>query len=98
VEFTPLSFIPHAAISQYLGRVCITLIQELYSYESKGGLGAFVETFLLEVNQVARTHVRSRGGNALIGYCINEMWSDVTDSQAYTIISISGDAVKCVKQ
>jgi hypothetical protein len=97
VEFSPLSFLPHAPVSRYLGRVCVTLIKEVYEFKLVGGLGAFVETFLLEMHQIVRAHVLSRGGNALLAYNLQEFKLQRRDAAAYAILSCSGDAALCIK-
>jgi hypothetical protein len=97
VELTPMSFIPSAPVHRYLGRVCVHLIKECYSYREVGGLGSFVETFLLEMNQLVRAHVIARGGNALLSYTLQEFKLQRRDNAAYAILSVSGDAARCIK-
>lgn len=101
VEFTPLSYIPGARVRSYLGRVCVHLIRESYSYRSQSGggdLGSFVTKFMLETNQLARAHVLSRGGNALLAYTIQEIRViEENKNQVYAVLSVSGDSAHVVK-
>ncbi|EFA77124.1 C2 calcium-dependent membrane targeting domain-containing protein [Heterostelium album PN500] len=95
VELTPLSYLPKCKMERYLGRVNIHLIKESFSVRDNGGLGVFSHVFLTEANAILRAHVLSLGGNALVGYHIDE-FNLILDSgpkgQAYSLISISGDA------
>ena len=50
------------------------------------------------MNSIVRAHVLSRGGNALIGYRLDEFrMIEENKNQAYSIISLSGDAVRVNK-
>ncbi|GAM29096.1 hypothetical protein SAMD00019534_122720, partial [Acytostelium subglobosum LB1] len=95
VELTPLSYLPKSRMDRYLGRVNIHLIKESFSVRESGGLGVFSHVFLTEANAIVRAHVVSIGANALVGYHIDE-FNLILDSgpkgQAYSLISISGDA------
>ena len=109
VEITPLSFIPHASVEHFLGRVqiqyfyiiycCIfSLIKESWTYKEEGGLGQFAHVFLTEAQAIVRANVAARGGNALLGYRLNECrFIEPSKNQAYSIISLSGDAVRIVR-
>eukprot|EP01133_Synstelium_polycarpum_P017539 gene17539-20929_t len=72
VELTPLAFLPSNRMERYLGRVNIHLIKESFSVRDGGGLGVFSHVFLTEANAIVRAQVMSMGGNALVGYHIDE--------------------------
>jgi hypothetical protein len=96
VEFSNISYIPHATITRYLGRVDVLLIKELKSTDK--GLGAFAHQFLLEANAVARAQVMARGGNGLVDYTLTECKIyEEKKHQAYGVVTLSGDAVEYEK-
>jgi len=100
VELTPLSFLPGMHMERYFGHVHIHFIKESFEVREDGGLGSFTHVFLTEANAIARSHVAALGGNALVGYRI-ETFIIVEDSakdQAYSLISISGDAYRVKAQ
>ena len=52
-----------------------------------------------EAHALARAHVVSRGGNALLGFRMHECrFVEVSKTQAYSIISVSGDAVRLTRR
>jgi hypothetical protein len=99
VEFTPLSSIPGATIEQFVGRVRVTVIKEIWNYKDKAdGLGSFVHTLLVEAHTLCRAHVMSRNGNALLGYFVDELRViEEKGTQVYAILSLGGDAARVLK-
>ncbi|KAJ2461733.1 hypothetical protein GGI03_004934, partial [Coemansia sp. RSA 2337] len=95
VELTTLSYLPRRQITAYVGRISLHFVQEVHIDSlSKGpvGMGAFVFSFIAEVQALARAHTAARGGMALIALSIDQVQIIRDDrSQAYATISISGD-------
>ncbi|KAJ1998521.1 hypothetical protein H4R26_005428, partial [Coemansia thaxteri] len=98
IELTTLSYLPRRHITAYVGRISLHFVQEVHiDALSKGpvGMGAFVFSFIAEVQAMARAHTAARGGMALIALSIDQVQILRDDrSQAYATISISGDVVR----
>ncbi|KAJ2026402.1 hypothetical protein GGI06_000179 [Coemansia sp. S85] len=101
IELTTLSYLPRRQITAYVGRISLHFVQEVHIDSlSKGpvGMGAFVFSFIAEVQALARAHTAARGGMALVALSIDQVQIIREDrSQAYATISISGDVVRYAK-
>eukprot|EP00741_Cyanophora_paradoxa_P014632 tig00020816_g14112.t1 len=96
IELTSLSWIPGGKVERWLGRVDVHLIRESNEVRDEGGLSQFSHDFLTEANAIARARVAALGGNCILAYHISQ-WSIMDNesrNQAYTLICVSGDAVR----
>ncbi|XP_051952865.1 C2 domain-containing protein 5 isoform X2 [Xyrauchen texanus] len=100
VKMTPLSFIPGAKITKYLGIINMFFIRETSSLREEGGVSGFLHTFIAEVFAMVRAHVAALGGNALVSYSMKEcvFMENPNKNQAQSLINVSGDAVIFVRE
>ncbi|XP_071988015.1 C2 domain-containing protein 5 isoform X2 [Engystomops pustulosus] len=95
VKMTPLSFIPGAKISKYLGIINMFFIRETTSLREEGGVSGFLHAFICEVFAMVRAHVAALGGNAVVSYIMKQcvFIENTNKNQAQCLINVSGDAV-----
>jgi hypothetical protein len=96
VELTPLSFVPGRDVKEFLGRINLHFIKESWQVKEGGGIGQFFHLFLTEALSVVRANVAALGGDALLMYRVktHESGGRVDANHIYSMISISGDAVR----
>lgn len=95
VKMTPLSFIPGAKITKYLGIINMFLIRETTSLREEGGVSGFLHAFICEVFAMVRAHVAALGGNAVVSYIMKQcvFMENTNKNQAQCLMNVSGDAV-----
>ncbi|XP_018415516.1 PREDICTED: C2 domain-containing protein 5 [Nanorana parkeri] len=95
VKMTPLSFIPGAKITKYLGIINMFFIRETTSLREEGGVSGFLHAFICEVFAMVRAHVAALGGNAVVSYILKQcvFMENANKNQAQCLINVSGDAV-----
>eukprot|EP00055_Hartaetosiga_balthica_P014810 m.83568 g.83568 ORF g.83568 m.83568 type:complete len:1062 (-) comp8694_c0_seq2:261-3446(-) len=100
VHVTSCATVPGLTVVQHLGPVIMYMIKETTSLRDVGGISKFVHLFIREVLSLAKAHVRSRGGNALVGYRVRDLDIIHTQqkNQAQCLIALQGDAILCVKE
>ncbi|XP_075838452.1 C2 domain-containing protein 5 isoform X10 [Microtus pennsylvanicus] len=100
VKMTPLSFIPGAKITRYLGIINMFFIRETTSLREEGGVSGFLHAFIAEVFAMVRAHVAALGGNAVVSYIMKQcvFMENPSKNQAQCLINVSGDAVVFVRE
>ncbi|XP_041441724.1 C2 domain-containing protein 5 isoform X12 [Xenopus laevis] len=95
VKMTPLSFIPGAKITKFLGIINMFFIRETTSLREEGGVSGFLHAFICEVFAMVRAHVAALGGNAVVSYIMKQcvFMENANKNQAQCLINVSGDAV-----
>ncbi|KAM6095536.1 C2 domain-containing protein 5 isoform 12-T12 [Chlamydotis macqueenii] len=100
VKMTPLSFLPGAKITRYLGIINMFFIRETTSLREEGGVSGFLHAFIAEVFAMVRAHVAALGGNAVVSYIMKQcvFMENPNKNQAQCLINVSGDAVIFVRE
>ncbi|XP_067415316.1 C2 domain-containing protein 5 isoform X5 [Emydura macquarii macquarii] len=100
VKMTPLSFIPGAKITKYLGIINMFFIRETTSLREEGGVSGFLHAFIAEVFAMVRAHVAALGGNAVVSYIMKQcvFMENPNKNQAQCLINVSGDAVIVLRE
>ncbi|XP_073477551.1 C2 domain-containing protein 5 isoform X14 [Aquarana catesbeiana] len=87
VKMTPLSFIPGAKITKYLGIINMFLIRETTSLREEGGVSGFLHAFICEVFAMVRAHVAALGGNAVVSYIMKQcVFMENTNKNQLTLL------------
>eukprot|EP00927_Polykrikos_kofoidii_P061158 TRINITY_DN56029_c0_g1_i1.p1 TRINITY_DN56029_c0_g1~~TRINITY_DN56029_c0_g1_i1.p1 ORF type:complete len:1230 (-),score=132.65 TRINITY_DN56029_c0_g1_i1:165-3854(-) len=95
VLVSALSAVPHRIVDRYCGLVTVHMIKETVNVTRQfESLQVFYHQFVAEALQTAKAHVSAVGGNALLGYRINNLFFRQDKRRAYAVISISGDSAK----
>ncbi|XP_075066884.1 C2 domain-containing protein 5 isoform X10 [Mixophyes fleayi] len=100
VKMTPLSFIPGAKITKFLGIINMFFIRETTSLREEGGVSGFLHAFICEVFAMVRAHVAALGGNAVVSYIMKQcvFMENPNKNQAQCLINVSGDAVIFIRE
>ncbi|XP_059179627.1 C2 domain-containing protein 5-like [Physella acuta] len=100
IELTPMNVVYNGRIDKYLGYYNFFFIRESTAVKEYGGVGGFMQSFILEVMAIVRAHVAALGGNALLAYnmshCILE--NNPQKNQGQCLINVSGDIVVVVHE
>ena len=94
VAITTLGMIPGTVVTSYKGRLNVHLIKENLSLRETGGIEAFLNEFIQEALALARAHVVSLGGNALVRFSLAHRetgGNNKVKNAVYQVISLSGD-------
>lgn len=95
VLVSALSSIPNCEVEQYCGFVTVHMIKETVNVTRQfESLQVFYHQFVAEALLTAKAHVLAVGGDALLGYRINNLFLREDKRRADAVISISGDAAK----
>ncbi|XP_064482437.1 C2 domain-containing protein 5-like isoform X3 [Ornithodoros turicata] len=94
IDLTSLSTVPGARIEKYLGNVDFFLIRE--ETREEGGLSGVVHSLMTEVLAIARAHVASLGGNAIVAFRVTHwiLHHSLHKNQGQCLVSVAGDAVR----
>ncbi|KAI9145612.1 hypothetical protein BKA69DRAFT_1048633 [Paraphysoderma sedebokerense] len=94
IDITPLSFVPGTQVGQYFGKISLHFVKETHLVHEKE-MGYFIHVFLSEILAVVRAHVYAYGGNALVGFRLDQtIFHQDIKNQAYGMVSMTGDVCK----
>jgi uncharacterized protein YbjQ (UPF0145 family) len=96
VVLTTLHLVPGHRIIKYLGHVQLHFVKDSLSGRGESSIDSFFHNFVAEANTSIRAHVEALRGNALVNYriCPLEAGGRVYRTQAYNMLTLSGDAVE----
>lgn len=97
VLVSALSSVPCCTVERYCGLVTVHMVKETADIRGQfETLQVFYHQFVAEALLIAKAQVLAVGGNALLGYRINNLFlhTGKHNKKAYAVISISGDAGK----
>ncbi|BFZ15978.1 hypothetical protein BsWGS_19017 [Bradybaena similaris] len=95
IELTPLNVVYNGRIEKYLGYYNFFFIRESTSVKEVGGVGGFMQSFIMEVHAIVRAHVAALGGNALVAYNMSQflLENNPHKNQGQCMINVNGDVV-----
>ncbi|KAJ3271764.1 hypothetical protein HDV01_006372 [Terramyces sp. JEL0728] len=99
IDLSPLSYVPNTTFLRLLGRISFHFIKETNltydPYMGSSGMGGFTHVFMKEITAVIKSYVLCLGGNAVIGFNIDQsLFTESIKNQGYALISVSGDVVE----
>ena len=99
VEITVLSYIPGRAILRYMGLLSFHFVKESYldydDLDLTKGMAGFAHGFFGDTLAVVRAHAASLGGNAVVGFRIDQaVFNENVKGTGYAVITCSGDVVQ----
>lgn len=101
IEITPLASLP-SQISHFNGRISLHFIKETHlAFETcsgMNGMGGFTAVFMHEMMAVVRAHTLALGGNAVVGFSIDQSLFSESVNYGYALVSISGDVVRSLPE
>ncbi|KAJ1560757.1 hypothetical protein HK096_007337 [Nowakowskiella sp. JEL0078] len=98
VEISSLGSIPNTHITRVIGRIALHFVKEAAVESAAGddaGLAGFAHGLVLELYAVVRAHAAALGGNAVVGFSVDECWVEESGKAAmgYAVMCVSGDVV-----
>ncbi|KAJ3129278.1 hypothetical protein HK098_001976 [Nowakowskiella sp. JEL0407] len=99
VEISSLGYIPDTKVVQILGRVALHFVKESAVIDigdvGLAGMAGFTHTLIQELYAVVRAHACALGGNAVVGFRIEECRVEEAAKAAmgYAVVSVAGDVV-----
>jgi len=92
VPMTTLSYLPGYATVEHIGLLSNHFVREAHSSDERGA-SVFLHGVFLEVHACARASAAALGGGAITNLRVQMIDLAAQGSQAYTLISVTGDIV-----